>query len=144
VSYDGALQEEAVPEKSAEVQRELTHSISMKRKRTLDLLLQNDENFEIKDALIKSFLLIFASEKSQHLLLNNDVLDTAFICLDKCNHLSTEIQINLAKLLSIVLKFPQVEAFLENESIISGMVSLIESKHIEIESNAVKACVYLT
>jgi hypothetical protein len=64
VSYDGALQEEAVPEKSAEVQRELTHSISMKRKHTLDLLLQNDENFEIKDALIKSFLLIFASEKS--------------------------------------------------------------------------------
>ena len=49
-----------------------------------------DPNAELRDALIKSFMLVFTNEKSQHLLLNNDIIDIAFNCLEFCESISIE------------------------------------------------------
>lgn len=35
----------------------------------------------LRDSLIKSFMVIFTNEKSQHLLLNRDLIDIALNCL---------------------------------------------------------------
>jgi hypothetical protein len=40
---------------------------------------------DLRDALIKSFMVIFTNEKSQHLLLNKDIIDIAFNCLEFCS-----------------------------------------------------------
>jgi hypothetical protein len=49
-----------------------------------------DPNAELRDALIKSFMLVFTNERSQHLLLNNDIIDIAFNCLEFCESISIE------------------------------------------------------
>jgi len=49
-----------------------------------------DPNAELRDALIKSFMLVFTNEKSQHLLLNKDIIDIAFNCLEFCESISIE------------------------------------------------------
>jgi len=63
----------------------------------------------LRDALIKSFMVIFTNEKSQHLLLNKDIIDIAFNCLEFCSEISVEAKRNLARLISIIFKFPQVQ-----------------------------------
>ena len=63
---------------------------------------------ELRDTIIKSFMVIFTNEKSQHLLLNKDIIDIAFSCLENVYLVSTEAKHNLARLLSIIFKFPQV------------------------------------
>jgi hypothetical protein len=35
-------------------------------------------------------MLVFTNEKSQHLLLNNDIIDIAFNCLEFCESISIE------------------------------------------------------
>ena len=65
-----------------------------------------DNQSELRDALIKSFMVIFTNERSQHLLLNKDIIDIAFDCLENCNLISAEAKRNLARLKSIIFKFP--------------------------------------
>ena len=65
-----------------------------------------DNQSELRDALIKSFMVIFTNERSQHLLLNKDIIDIAFDCLENCNLISAEAKRNLARLMSIIFKFP--------------------------------------
>ena len=62
----------------------------------------------LKDSLIKSFMVIFTHDHSQHLLLNKDLIDIAFNCLEFCSEISLEAKEKLAKLISIIFKFPQV------------------------------------
>ena len=64
------------------------------------------QNNELRDALIKSFMVIFTNEKSQHLLLNQDIIDIAFNCLEYCESISIDAKRNLARLISIIFKFP--------------------------------------
>ena len=63
---------------------------------------------ELRDAIIKSFMVIFTNEKSQHLLLNKDIIEIAFSCLENVFQISAEARFNLARLISIIFKFPQV------------------------------------
>ena len=51
-------------------------------------------------------MVIFTNERSQHLLLNKDIIDIAFDCLENCNLISAEAKRNLARLMSIIFKFP--------------------------------------
>ena len=71
-------------------------------------------------------MVIFTNEKSQHLLLNKDIVDIAFSCLENVFLISKDAKFNLARLMSIILKFPQVQERLTNERIILGMVYLLQ------------------
>jgi alkaline phosphatase len=53
---------------------------------------QDEEAMELvtRDSLIKSFMVIFTHDHSQHLLLNKDLIDIAFNCLEFCNDISME------------------------------------------------------
>jgi len=44
----------------------------------------------LREALIKSFLMIFTNEGSQHLLLNRDLIDIAFNCMEFLNEVNEE------------------------------------------------------
>jgi hypothetical protein len=85
-----------------------------------------DENFELRDTLIKSFLLVFTNEKSQHLLLNQDIIDIAFSCLEYTRNISLEARINLSRLISFIFKFPQVQDFLHGTRVVRGIVDLLD------------------
>lgn len=63
----------------------------------------------LRDSLIKSFMVIFTNSKSQHLLLNKDLIEIALNCLEYCNESSPEAKLHLAKLISIISKFPTVQ-----------------------------------
>ena len=102
---------------------------------------------ELRDAIIKSFMVIFTNEKSQHLLLNKDIIKIAFSCLENVFQISSEAKQNLARLISIIFKFPQVQESLHNEGIILGIVYLLQNEHIhmsEIITNVVRACSYIS
>jgi hypothetical protein len=60
----------------------------------------------LRDSLIKSFMVIFTNEQSQHLLLNKDLIDIAFNCLEYCMECTLEAKRHVAKLISIIFKFP--------------------------------------
>ena len=60
----------------------------------------------LRDSLIKSFMVIFTNDKSQHLLLNKDLIDIAFNCLEFCNDCTIEAKQHVARLISIIFKFP--------------------------------------
>jgi hypothetical protein len=60
----------------------------------------------LRDSLIKSFMVIFTNDKSQHLLLNKDLIDIAFNCLELCTECSLEAKRHVARLISIIFKFP--------------------------------------
>jgi hypothetical protein len=60
----------------------------------------------LRDSLIKAFMVIFTNDKSQHLLLNKDLIDIAFNCLEFCNDCSVEAKRHVARLISIIFKFP--------------------------------------
>ena len=68
-----------------------------------------EKQAELRDTIIKSFMVIFTNEKSQHLLLNKDIIDIAFSCLENVCLVSNEAKRNLARLMSIIFKFPQVQ-----------------------------------
>jgi hypothetical protein len=51
-------------------------------------------------------MVIFTNEKSQHLLLNKDIIEIAFSCLNQCDQISMDAKRNLARLISIIFKFP--------------------------------------
>jgi hypothetical protein len=60
----------------------------------------------LRDSLIKAFMVIFTNEKSQHLLLNKDLIDIAFNCLEFCKETTLEAKRHVARLISIIFKFP--------------------------------------
>jgi hypothetical protein len=64
---------------------------------------------ELRDSLIKSFMVIFTNERSQHLLLNKDIIDIAFNCLEFCPQISMAAKRDLSNLIGIIFKFPQVQ-----------------------------------
>lgn len=72
----------------------------------------------LRDSLIKSFMVIFTHDHSQHLLLNKDLIDIAFNCLEFCSDISLEAKQKLSKLISIIFKFPQVQEKLLNNNVI--------------------------
>ena len=46
----------------------------------------------LRESLIKSFLMIFTNEGSQHLLLNRDLIDIAFNCMEFIDQITEESQ----------------------------------------------------
>jgi hypothetical protein len=71
-------------------------------------------------------MLVFTNEKSQHLLLNKDIIEIAFNCLEYCSEISIEAKINLSRLISIIFKFPQVQEHLHKSMVIDGLVHLLQ------------------
>jgi hypothetical protein len=99
----------------------------------------------LRDSLIKSFMVIFTHDHSQHLLLNKDLIDIAFNCLELAQDIAEEAQEKLAKLISIIFKFPQVQRFIQKRELVLGVTQLLQVQgHKEILGNTVKACTYLT
>ena len=49
---------------------------------------------------------IFTNEKSQHLLLNDDLVAIAFNCLSYSSDCTLEAKQHVARLISIIFKFP--------------------------------------
>ena len=71
----------------------------------------NQNNFELiaihlRDSLIKAFMVIFTNSGSQHLLLNKDLIDIAFNCLEFSDDCSIQAKKHVARLISIIFKFP--------------------------------------
>ena len=85
-----------------------------------------DQLESLRDTLIKSFMMIFTNKKSQHLLLNIDIIEIAFSCLENAQLISSEAKINLARLISIIFKFPQVQERLFEEQVVQGIVHLLK------------------
>ena len=107
----------------------------------------DEKKSELRDTIIKSFMVIFTNEKSQHLLLNKDIVDIAFSCLENVFLLSKDAKFNLARLMSIILKFPQVQERLTNERVILGMVYMLQeydSLNEEMLRFLVTACSYIS
>lgn len=92
-------------------------------------------------------MVIFTNEKSQHLLLNKDIIEIAFSCLENVFQISAEAKQNLARLISIIFKFPQVQERLLNEGIILGIVYLLQMPNIyesEMLHHVVTACSFIS
>ena len=70
---------------------------------------EKDLEDKIKKSIIKSYMMIFTHENSQHLLLNIDLIDIAFNCMMNCKSINIETQRNVSKLIALQLKFPQVQ-----------------------------------
>lgn len=95
----------------------------------------------MRDSLIKSFMVIFTNEKSQHLLLNKDLIDITFNCLEYCADCTLEAKRHVAKLISIIFKFPQVQERLMTPEVVNGIQDLLkQTKHMEIVRHTIKAC----
>lgn len=62
---------------------------------------KDDIDDMIKKIIIKSYMMIFTHENSQHLLLNIDLIVIAFNCMENCKQLNVETQRNVSKLLSL-------------------------------------------
>lgn len=60
----------------------------------------------MRDSLIKAFMVIFTNEQSKHLLLNKDLIEIAFNCLEFCNECTLEAKRHVARLMSVIFKFP--------------------------------------
>lgn len=99
---------------------------SQTKRSVIDVPDNSTQNPALRDALIKSFMVIFTNEKSQHLLLNKDIIDIAFNCLEFCDTISIDAKRNLARLISIIFKFPQVQDRILQEKIIRGVVHLLQ------------------
>lgn len=50
---------------------------------------QNIDNY-LRDSIIKSFMIVFTSESSQHLLLNKDLIEIACNCMEYSTEITTE------------------------------------------------------
>ena len=79
----------------------------------------------LRDSLIKSFMVIFTNAKSQHLLLNKDLIEISFNCLEYCNESSPDAKKHLAKLISIIFKFPIVQERILEREIVLGVCDLL-------------------
>lgn len=67
------------------------------------------------DSLVKSFMIIFTNESSQHLLLNMDLIEIAFNCMENCLDITFEAQRQVTRLTSLIIKFPEAQVkLLEN------------------------------
>ena len=75
----------------------------------------------LRDSLIKAFMVIFTNEKSQHLLLNKDLIDIAFNCLEYCKDCTLEAKRHVSRLISIIFKFPQVQSRLMESEVVIGI-----------------------
>lgn len=99
----------------------------------------------MRDSLIKSFMVIFTNEMSQHLLLNRDLIDIAFNALEFCEDCSIEAKRHVSSLISIIFRFPQVQERLMAKEVVRGICDLLRQvKHIEIVRNTIKACTYIS
>ena len=99
----------------------------------------------MRDSLIKSFMVIFTNDKSQHLLLNKDLIDIAFNCLEFCNDCTLEAKHHVARLISIIFKFPQVQERLMAQEVVFGICDLLsQTKHLDIIRYTIKACTYIS
>ena len=57
-------------------------------------------------------MIIFTNENSHHLLLNNDLIDIAFTCLENSIYLTFEAQNQVARLTSLLLRFHYVQTII--------------------------------
>ena len=91
-------------------------------------------------------MVIFTNEKSQHLLLNQDIIDIAFSCLEYCDSISVDAKRNLARLISIIFKFPQVQERILQDKIVYGIVHLLSQDLSQkaIISHALRSCTYIS
>jgi hypothetical protein len=90
-------------------------------------------------------MVIFTNEQSQHLLLNKDLIDIAFNCLESCHECTLEAKKHVARLISIIFKFPQVQEKLMDELVITGICDLLnQKKHMGIIRYTIKACTYIS
>lgn len=99
----------------------------------------------LRDSLIKSFMVIFTNEQSQHLLLNKDLIDIAFNCLEFAQECTIEAKRHVARLISIIFKFPQVQERLMALEVVKGICDLLQqTKHLSIIRYTLKACTYIS
>ena len=63
-------------------------------------------------------------------MLNQDIIGIAFNCLENVFQISLEAKRNLARLISIIFKFPQVQECLIDEGLILGIVYLLQNEQI--------------
>ena len=68
-----------------------------------------EDEVQLKDILIKAFMVVFTQKRSHHLLLNKDLVQIAFYCLHHTESISFEAKEKLSKLISIIFKFPQLQ-----------------------------------
>ena len=98
---------------------------------------------ELREAIIKTILVIFTSKENQHLLLNDNIIEVAINCIQNSQHLSDMASVRLANLLSIIFQFPQVQCFLTTEvDVYEGFIRMLKYKHPSdvYISSLVKAC----
>ena len=106
---------------------------------------ENSVEQTLRESLIKSFMVIFTHNSSQHLLLNRDLIDIAFNCLEFADEMAEEAQEKLAKLISIIFKFPQVQRFILKPEIIVGVTHLLKiTWNSDIIKDTVRAVTYLS
>ena len=99
----------------------------------------------LRDSLIKAFMVIFTNEQSQHLLLNKDLIDIAFNCLEFCSECTLEAKRHVARLISIIFKFPQVQERLMAHEVVHGICELLrQTKHPDITRYTIKACTFIS
>lgn len=99
----------------------------------------------MRDSLIKSFMVIFTNDKSQHLLLNRDLIDIAFNCLEFCKDCTIEAKRHVSRLISIIFKFPQVQERLMSKDVVGGICDLLgQTKHMDIVRYTIKACTFIS
>lgn len=60
----------------------------------------------LRDSLIKTFMVIFTNDSSKHLLMNKDLIDIAFSCLESSSECTIEAKKHVSRLISIIFKFP--------------------------------------
>jgi hypothetical protein len=73
-------------------------------------------------------MIIFTNDESQHLLLNIDLIEIAFNCMENSTEITMEAQRNVARLTSKIVKFPKVQRKLLKQnggSVAMGMADLI-------------------
>lgn len=90
-------------------------------------------------------MVIFTNDQSQHLLLNKDLIDIAFNCLEYCTECTLEAKRHVARLISIIFKFPQVQQRLMAKQVVFGICDLLDQKkHQDIIRYTIKACTYIS
>lgn len=92
-------------------------------------------------------MVIFTNESSQHLLLNRDLIDIALNCLENYGSCTEEAKKHVARLISIIFKFPQVQGKLMTslEAVVPGICDLLKlTKYPEVIAHTVQAVSYLS
>lgn len=78
-------------------------------------------------------------------MLNKDLIDIAFNCLEHCNECTIEAKRHVARLISIIFKFPQVQHRLMAKEVVTGICDLLSmKKHKDIIRFTIKACTYIS